>query len=62
MTERHDAPHPSGGVPPEDRPPAMPRWVKLSATVLGVLVLVVLVALLAGGHDPGAHGPGRHGG
>ena len=41
----------------EDGPPRMPRWVKISAIVTGVLVMLVVVALVVGG---GNHGPGRH--
>lgn len=42
-----------------DRPPGLPRWVKLLAlgAVMAIIVLVV-VMLLVGGE----HGPGRHGG
>lgn len=39
-------------------PPGMPRWVKVSAIVVGVLVLVFLVLQLTG--IAGNHGPGRH--
>jgi len=35
----------------------MPRWVKVSATIVGVLALLVVVPMLFSG---GAHGPGRH--
>jgi hypothetical protein len=34
-----------------------PRWVKVSAAVVGVLVLLLVVMLFAGS---GEHGPGRH--
>jgi len=38
-------------------PPGIPRWVKVSAIVVAlVIVLVIAVTLLAGGN----HGPGRH--
>jgi hypothetical protein len=37
--------------PPDDR---MPRWVKVSAIVGGLLVLMIVIMLLMG------HGPGRH--
>ena len=38
-------------------PPAVPRWVKISAAVVVVLVvlLVVAMALAGGGHGPGLH-------
>jgi hypothetical protein len=39
-------------------PPPMPRWVKLSAVGVGVLVLVFVILHLLGG--AGGHGPGRH--
>ena len=39
-------------------PPPMPRWVKLSAVGVGVLVLVFVILHLIGG--AGGHGPGRH--
>ena len=43
-----------------DREPnaGMPRWVKVSAIVALVLVVLVVAMLIAGG--PGDHGPGRH--
>jgi hypothetical protein len=37
--------------PPDDR---MPRWVKVSAVVGGLLTLMIVIILLLG------HGPGRH--
>lgn len=43
---------------PSVQPPSTPRWVWISALVVGALiVLAVLVMLLAGGE----HGPGMHG-
>lgn len=36
----------------------MPRWVKVSAIIGGVLVLVVVAVMVFGG---GNHGPDRHG-
>ncbi len=42
---------------PTSPPHRTPRWVKVVAVVVGVLiVLVVAVMLLSGGN----HGPGRH--
>jgi hypothetical protein len=38
-------------------PPAMPRWVKWSLIVIGVLLLLLLVVLPLFGVQ---HGPGRH--
>lgn len=40
------------------RPPGMPRWVKVTAIVVGVLILLFLVLQLTG--LAGQHGPGRH--
>jgi hypothetical protein len=40
-------------------PPRMPRWVKVAAIVVGILVLVFVVLNLLG--IGGEHGPGRHG-
>ena len=37
----------------------MPRWVKVAAIIVGVLVLVFVVLNLLG--VGGQHGPGRHG-
>ena len=39
-------------------PPRMPRWVKVSAIVVGLLLLVFLVLHLTG--VAGQPGPGRH--
>jgi hypothetical protein len=49
-------------IPPAgDRstPPAMPRWVKLSAVVLGLLVLIFVILHLLGGGGPGRHMSGQ---
>lgn len=52
----------SGGThDPQDTnavPPGMPRWVKVAAIVVGLLVLVVLILQLTG--VAGEHGPGMH--
>jgi hypothetical protein len=40
-------------------PPAMPRWVKLSAAVLGLLVLVFVILHLLGGGGSGRHMSGQ---
>lgn len=53
MTER---PESSGNV--EDHPPGVPRWLKVSGLVVGLVVLLLVVAMLLLGGD---HGPGRHG-
>jgi hypothetical protein len=39
--------------------PGMPRWVKVSGIIVGVLI-VLLVILAVTGVLPGQHGPGRH--
>ncbi|MDQ4028204.1 MAG: hypothetical protein M3214_09175 [Actinomycetota bacterium] len=45
--------------PPASKPPATPRWVKVSAIVaVVVVVLVVFVALAGGDHGPSRHLPG----
>jgi hypothetical protein len=38
---------------------ATPRWAKVCAAVLGVLLLVLAIMVVVGGHGPGAHPPGR---
>jgi hypothetical protein len=40
-----------------ESPPRMPRWVWMSAIVLGVLILLAVVVMLVGG---GQHSPARH--
>lgn len=40
-----------------DTPPGMPRWVKVSAIIVGVLVMLVVAVKIVSG---GEHGPGRH--
>lgn len=40
----------------ESRPPARPKWVKVSLAAVLVLLAVVVVMAIAGGE----HGPGRH--
>lgn len=51
-----------GHDPNEGHGPGMPRWVKVSGIVVGVLlVLVVAMVVLGGGeHGPGRHSPGMH--
>lgn len=56
----------AGEAGPDGEPPArMPRWVAVSAVVVGILILVIIAAMvIAGGdHGPGGHVPsgGRHG-
>ncbi|RBY97544.1 hypothetical protein DQ237_00925 [Blastococcus sp. TF02-8] len=50
-------PGPRSDAAPET-PPRMPRWVKIAAIVVGVLLLVFLVLQITG--VAGQHGPGRH--
>ena len=54
MTDpQHDARPDTGDVPP-----GMPRWVKVAAVVVGLLLLLFLVLQLTG--IAGEHGPGMH--
>lgn len=39
-------------------PPRLPRWVKVSAIIIGVLVVLLVVVQLTG--VAGDHGPGQH--
>ena len=59
MTDPPRLPDPecsSGGARGE-RPPGVPRWVKVSGIVVAILVLaLVAIVFVAGGN----HGPGRH--
>lgn len=47
----------TGAGPDRGSPPRTPRWVKVSAIVVGVLILVVVAVALISDRD---HGPGRH--
>ncbi|HEX8347245.1 MAG TPA: hypothetical protein VF657_21275 [Actinoplanes sp.] len=47
-----------GGGQRPDGPPGVPRWLKVGAMVVGVLILLVVIAMLTGLGGP--HGPGRH--
>ena len=55
MTYGNGTPGPQGA---DATPPGLPRWVKVGAIVVGLLVLVVLVLQLTG--VAGDHGPGMH--
>ena len=41
-----------------ERPPGMPRWVKATIVVIGVLVALFVILKIAG--VGGEYGPGRH--
>ena len=44
--------------PSREGPPGMPRWVKVAAIIVGVLILLFVVLKITG--IGGEHGPGRH--
>lgn len=48
----------TGNDTEHELPPAIPRWVKVSAIVVGLLVVLFVALTLAG--VGGDHGPGRH--
>ncbi len=48
-----NSPRPVGAAPPR-----APRWVKVSAIIVGVLIVLAVIVMLAG--VGGEHGPGRH--
>jgi hypothetical protein len=46
-------------LPPDSKPPATPRWVKVSGIIAAVVILLlVILALAGGGHSPSRHMPG----
>ena len=45
---------------PAATPPATPRWVKIAAGVVGLIILAVVLKITVGGGA--SHGPGMHGG
>lgn len=45
-------------LPEGERPPAMPRWVKVFGIGVGIVILAVVVMVIGG--IGGSHGPGRH--
>lgn len=48
----------NGVGPDHESPPRMPRWVKVGAIIIGILVVLFVILQLAG--IGGDHGPGRH--
>lgn len=52
-----DALSDSGADPDRGTPPGMPRWVKVSGLIVGVVVLALIAIMIIGGGD---HGPSRH--
>ena len=48
----------TGMRPIEDRPPSIPRWVKVSGIIVIALILLFVIMKLTG--IGGNHGPGRH--
>jgi hypothetical protein len=52
-----DATGPKRGPAPRSAPPKTPRWVKVSAIIVGALLLLAVIVKLTGAGD---HGPGRH--
>ncbi|UUV28691.1 hypothetical protein NQK81_28405 [Amycolatopsis roodepoortensis] len=44
--------------PGHDERPRMPRWVKVPAIIIGILIVVFLILQITG--FGGEHGPGRH--
>jgi hypothetical protein len=48
----------AGVVRDRESPPRVPRWVKWSGIIVGILLLVFLVLRFTG--IGGEHGPGRH--
>jgi cytochrome b561 len=60
MNDRSRFPEEIDAVPDRGSPPRMPRWVKWSLIVIGILLLLLLVVLPLVGvqHDPGMHSAG----
>ena len=64
MADPHRSPEAGDGTDvepdgsPRSAPPRAPRWVKVSALIVGILILVIAVLMLTG--FGGSHGPGRH--
>ncbi|GAB3930299.1 hypothetical protein GCM10029976_031790 [Kribbella albertanoniae] len=61
MAEPTQHPDPGGAASrprPAAGPPRAPRWVKISAIVVAILILAAIALKLSGAGD--GHGPGRH--
>lgn len=56
MVDPPREPSADGGTESE-APPGVPRWLKVSALIAGVVLLAVIAVMLISGGD---HGPGRH--
>jgi hypothetical protein len=54
----YEPPQPENSDPAQETLAGPPRWVKVSAIVAGILLLVVVAVMLLSG---GQHGPARHG-
>ena len=54
MSEQSEAATEDGS----ERPPGMPRWVKATIVVIGILVALFVILKVSG--VAGQHGPGRH--
>lgn len=60
MTEANSRPESDpdlGALRGQGGPPGVPRWVKVSALVVSIVVVALVLVMLAAG---GEHGPGRH--
>lgn len=44
-------------LPVEPKPPGAPRWLRVSAIVVGIIVVVLIVVAIVSG---GEHGPRQH--
>jgi uncharacterized cupredoxin-like copper-binding protein len=55
-----DAGDDTGVTSDSESAPGMPRWVKVSALIVGAIVLFAIGVMLVSG-QMGGHGPGRHG-
>lgn len=51
---------PTGRDQPAGNTEGMPRWVRLSMIVAGILIAVMVIIMQVAGSSPGGHGPSRH--